>query len=190
MKNYVSNQTGRSMIEMLGVLAIVGVLSVAGIAGYSKAMAKYKTNKIIDQFSTVAANVRTIFAGQGDYKGLTGTVAYQLGIYPEEMSKDCTDKSCTAKTALGGDFYVAQDFYNHDVNSFYLGASNLSKDACSALVAADWGSASNVKAFATVTKPVDMRNYADVKNNQISVAAELCSCSSAKNDCSLMIYFK
>ena len=31
---------GRSMIEMLGVLAIVGVLSVGGIAGYSKAMEK------------------------------------------------------------------------------------------------------------------------------------------------------
>ena len=44
MKKYVSNQSGRSMIEMLGVLAIVGVLSVAGIAGYSKAMAKYKTS--------------------------------------------------------------------------------------------------------------------------------------------------
>lgn len=44
MKKYVSNQSGRLMIEMLGVLAIVGVLSVAGIAGYSKAMAKYKTS--------------------------------------------------------------------------------------------------------------------------------------------------
>ena len=28
------NQSGRSMIEMLGVLAIIGVLSVGGIAGY------------------------------------------------------------------------------------------------------------------------------------------------------------
>ena len=39
------NEQGRSMIEMLGVLAIVGVLSVGGIAGYSKAMNKFKTNK-------------------------------------------------------------------------------------------------------------------------------------------------
>ena len=41
------NEQGRSMIEMLGVLAIVGVLSVGGIAGYSKAMNKFKTNKKI-----------------------------------------------------------------------------------------------------------------------------------------------
>ena len=36
---------GRSMVEMLGVLAIIGILSVGAIAGYSKAMMKYKLNK-------------------------------------------------------------------------------------------------------------------------------------------------
>ena len=42
---------GRSMIEMLGVLAIVGVLSVGGIAGYSKAMEKWKIDKMIDEYT-------------------------------------------------------------------------------------------------------------------------------------------
>ena len=45
------NQFGRSMIEMLGVLAIIGVLSVGGIAGYSKAMEQYKINKTIEQYN-------------------------------------------------------------------------------------------------------------------------------------------
>ena len=44
---------GRSMIEMLGVLAIVGVLSVGGIAGYSKAMEKFKVNKIINEYNNL-----------------------------------------------------------------------------------------------------------------------------------------
>ena len=35
---------GRSMIEMLGVLAIIAVLTVGGIAGYSKAMAMWRSN--------------------------------------------------------------------------------------------------------------------------------------------------
>ena len=34
--------SGRSMVEMLGVLAIIGILSVGAITGYSKAMMKYK----------------------------------------------------------------------------------------------------------------------------------------------------
>ena len=42
---------GRSMIEMLGVLAIIGVLSVGGIAGYSKAMEKFKVNKLMAEYN-------------------------------------------------------------------------------------------------------------------------------------------
>ena len=44
---------GRSMIEMLGVLAIVGVLSVGGIAGYSKAMEKFKVNKLVEEYTSL-----------------------------------------------------------------------------------------------------------------------------------------
>ncbi len=46
-------QSGRSMIEMLGVLTIIAVLSVGGIAGYSKAMNKYKVNKLISEYNMV-----------------------------------------------------------------------------------------------------------------------------------------
>ena len=46
-------QSGRSMVEMLGVLAIIGVLSVGAIAGYSKAMMKYKLNKQTEQISSI-----------------------------------------------------------------------------------------------------------------------------------------
>ena len=48
-----TNPLGRSMIEMLGVLAIIGVLSVGGIAGYSKAMEKYKINKAMDEYTHI-----------------------------------------------------------------------------------------------------------------------------------------
>ena len=44
-------QSGRSMIEMLGVLAIIAVLSVGGIAGYSKAMEQFKVNKAVSEYS-------------------------------------------------------------------------------------------------------------------------------------------
>ena len=44
------NEYGRSMIEMLGVLAIVGVLSIGGINGYSKAMDSYKMNKLLSEY--------------------------------------------------------------------------------------------------------------------------------------------
>ena len=49
--------TGRSMVEMLGVLAIIGVLSVGAIAGYSKAMMKYKLNKQTEQLNQVIGTI-------------------------------------------------------------------------------------------------------------------------------------
>ena len=51
-----TNPLGRSMIEMLGVLAIIGVLSVGGIAGYSKAMEKWKVNKLIGEYTEFMFN--------------------------------------------------------------------------------------------------------------------------------------
>ena len=44
---------GRSMVEMLGVLAIIGVLSVGVISGYSKAMMKYKLNRQTEQIGSI-----------------------------------------------------------------------------------------------------------------------------------------
>ena len=57
MKNM--NESGRSMVEMLGVLAIVGVLSIGGIAGYTRAMKNWRVNEIIDAANKVAAMVET-----------------------------------------------------------------------------------------------------------------------------------
>ncbi len=62
------NQFGRSMIEMLGVLAIIGVLSVGGIAGYSQAMEKWKTNKVLSEYSYL---IYGLIEHLSDYQNLT-----------------------------------------------------------------------------------------------------------------------
>ena len=85
MNNYKKLESGRSMIEMLGVLAIIGVLSVGGIAGYSKAMNKFKTNKVADNVSMIVANVKTLYAQQKTYDGLDNEAAVSMGIIPDEL---------------------------------------------------------------------------------------------------------
>lgn len=44
-------EMGRSMVEMLGVLAIVGVLSIGGIVGYDYAVAKFRANTIMSELN-------------------------------------------------------------------------------------------------------------------------------------------
>ena len=40
------NESGRSMVEMLGVLAIAGVLTIGGVAGYNMAITKHRVNEL------------------------------------------------------------------------------------------------------------------------------------------------
>ncbi len=42
------NESGRSLVEMLGVLAVMGILTIGGIAGFNYAMDRSKANDILD----------------------------------------------------------------------------------------------------------------------------------------------
>ena len=53
--NFKKLESGRSMVEMLGVLAIIGVLSVGGIGGYSLSMKRHRANVVVDAVSKYAA---------------------------------------------------------------------------------------------------------------------------------------
>jgi len=55
----INKETGRSMVEMLGVLAVIGVLSIGGIAGYTMAMNRHRANELLD-----GASKRAIVAMQ------------------------------------------------------------------------------------------------------------------------------
>lgn len=87
------NQSGRSMVEMLGVLAIIGVLSVGGLAGYSKAMTKYKLNKQASQLNQVLNTAATYYKSFSDVAGSITTsqnmmpILIKLGEIPREMIK-------------------------------------------------------------------------------------------------------
>ena len=85
-------QTGRSMVEMLGVLAIIGVLSVGAISGYSKAMFKYKLNKHAEQYNTlINAVARNAYSFDNLYTDRTRDItAYfiKMGEIPTEMIKN------------------------------------------------------------------------------------------------------
>ena len=53
------SQIGRSMIEMLGVLAIIGVLSVGGLAGYSKAVRSFQLSEMMTYLEKMKMEIKT-----------------------------------------------------------------------------------------------------------------------------------
>lgn len=90
-------ECGRSMVEMLGVLAVIGVLSVAGIAGYSIAMRSYRTNEIVNAASMFYVLAMAQNAGNGPSG--TESVGYDTvgGTNPSgaTLAYDPTGKSIT-----------------------------------------------------------------------------------------------
>jgi type II secretory pathway pseudopilin PulG len=144
------NQNGRSMIEMLGVLAIIGVLSVGGIAGYSKAMLKYKTNKTIDQITMLTTNIRTLYAQQKYFTGVSTTgdnkaePLIDLGVVPDEMVNTPASGKKTLMNPFSGLVDVIVDASVLGAaganRAFIIGVNGIPKEACMAIAASDWGS--------------------------------------------------
>ena len=136
--------SGRSMIEMLGVLAIIGVLSVGGIAGYSKAMMQFRINQTKQEISEIITNVRTLYAQQKDFNGLDNL--------PKEIivDKKYDDGWNQITTPFRGRIWVEANLdFSHVANSygkyenFNVQVVSLSKEVCIALATSDWGSISS-----------------------------------------------
>ena len=156
-----NDQKGRSMVEMLGVLAIIGVLSVGGISGYSKAMAKFKLTKAQDQISMLLMNVRTAFATSPSYKGLNNASSVAFAIAPGDMfSGDAIPTSygkgqlAQLNNAFGGGAHVyscadedrEKECYTGTGSTttksdqyFAISLDNLGREACVSLASSDWG---------------------------------------------------
>ena len=85
---------GRSMVEMLGVLAIIGVLSVGAISGYSKAMMKYKLNKFSESINTLLNYALQYLPQFESSIGQTfyNEILYKLNIIPDGITYDTVSK--------------------------------------------------------------------------------------------------
>ena len=150
------NQSGRSMIEMLGVIAIIGVLTVGGIAGYSKAMEKWRINKTANQISYIVAHLRSLYRAQMDYRGLDSetspTIIDKTASFPAEMGSNGDYRSpfsgkVTVKASGKDTFENKNDnneylSYNDDL-AFTLTYSSVPREACIGLATIDWGTGSN-----------------------------------------------
>lgn len=104
-----SYQSGRSMVEMLGTLAIIGILSIGGLAGYSLAITKYKTNNLINDL-----NLRSTIISQQLSQGKSASLSEfkQPAYYPITL----------------------ETFIPNPTNYFGLKAQNIEKQVCEEII--------------------------------------------------------
>lgn len=140
------SQSGRSMVEMLGVLAIIGVLSIGGIAGYSRAMIKFKVGKSLDQISMLVASIQTLYSGQRNYSGLTLKEAISYGV----ISPDMKASDSTVTNVFAGSVLLGEAKYRETAGAaFQIVYNGLGQEACVTMASSDWGTGSSAAASST-----------------------------------------
>ena len=127
--------SGRSMVEMLGVLAIIGVLSVGAMSGYSRAMMKYKLNKFSEGLNSLL-NYAFQYMPQFETSGTTTSyneLMYKLNLIPDGMIYDATTQRIydTFNNQLIVYKNIGQDGTTEtNVLSVSMDTSDISKQMC------------------------------------------------------------
>ena len=118
-------ERGRSMVEMLGVLAVMGVLSIGGVAGYRYAIDKMNANDIINEVANDIINEvrkRAITASQQRVLGQNINLA--------EYGDNGRIKGIHAVTATND--------YAGDKGFFALTVSAVPQRVCDEILKQDW----------------------------------------------------
>lgn len=133
-------QSGRSMIEMLGVLAIIGVLSVGGLDMVSKARRNNKIAGLISSVSNLSGTIlqQRKYASEieNSYAGNFALFLKQTGKIPAGLQYDETNKKFTGELSAG---IVA----TLDDGIVSLEVSGIDKETCMRVASNNWGDSSN-----------------------------------------------
>lgn len=184
-----AEESGRSMVEMLGVLAIVGVLSIGGITGYSKAMAKYKINKTLDQVSMLITNIRTTYGNQASYAGLDNATAIAYDMAGNDLSQGT---SADLKNAYTGDVTILALATKEATEACAAGSycpvfsikfEGIEKAACVQIASADWGGtvSSGLQRITVGSTPFDWAATQSEASLPITFSAAATACSGDTN---------
>ena len=160
-----ANENGRSMIEMLGVLAIIGVLTVGSlnIIGRSKQM--HEIGQLVSEVSRVAMTAKKMTC---QYE--TGYGSYTKFLYASEAYSDALEYD-------DGKFVGPMDaeiVITGDMSTFTVAVSGLTEDACIQLVGNNWGS-TGTNGFSGVCVGGGDCNPASDRQLSLNKASTLCS---------------
>ncbi len=133
-------QSGRSMVEMLGVLAIIGVLSVGGIAGYTAAMDAHKLNQTYSGISLMVQDVRLTLENEKDTSGLD--FGATSDIFGEVKNPNATAMKILEKYPIPYPIYLTDSSVEGENDSktpsFDFRIAGMSRKNCIKLLMTDW----------------------------------------------------
>ncbi|MDR2268692.1 MAG: hypothetical protein LBD94_00735 [Rickettsiales bacterium] len=118
-----NGESGRSMIEMLGVLLIMGVLTVAAVEMIGAAMRSQKRTNVQDEVAQITTGVRQLLGDYDDFSGIdNNTIFAAIGI--------------SNKNPYGGKYELATDQSNK--RQFIVSIGGLNSGDCEYFLTKAW----------------------------------------------------
>ena len=90
-----AEESGRTMLEMLGVLAIMGVIIYGAVAGIGFGVDVYKVNACYNEVEELAQGIIDLYSWSEDYSGLSSLTEAQFGnndLLPSKVFTDSDNK--------------------------------------------------------------------------------------------------
>ena len=134
-----NTQSGRSMIEMLAVIAIMGIIVVSATIGINQGMVKYNSSKLHTDMQSIADDVYNLYNWS---RGYPGNIMTTTDLCVEDVFPDGCNGG-TANNPFGGTYTVeTADCPDDDsLTCLKITATNVPADECALLVTNDWGTA-------------------------------------------------
>ncbi len=124
------SQSGRSMIEMLGVLAIIAILSIGGIVGYRLAINYYQANQIAHEMNIMRTDAQIKIA-QGTEKLMLGEPYDPISESQLGHIQFNDDYPIDFACALADDEAVElSNISCHVANAYYIELQNIPEGVC------------------------------------------------------------
>ena len=115
------HESGRSMVEMVGVLAVMGLITAAAFVLIRSGMASQRRNRAIDDVSTIVAGMQNVNVSM-------------LAKNMKEGVEVVADFEWPVNSPLGGSYSVWWD--GSDTSHYYIGIQGVEK--CLALEKIEW----------------------------------------------------
>ena len=143
-KNIEKYESGRSMVEMVGVLAIAGLITAGAFVLIRAGLSSQKRSRAADEVATIVASVRSLSAEREDFANLP-----KYG----EFKCEKTETGPLAAAMLGGQDRVAtpldrESCYHvgwlNDPNNFVVALVNIPDNDCTVLASRAWAESQSV----------------------------------------------
>jgi len=138
------DDSGRSMVEMIGVLAVMGLITAGAFVLITGGMASQKRNRTSDDFANIAANIRGLFVEADDFSSLPTSTTQGTALLNalQISSKTPFGGNTTYSVVKGTEEHGSGDYSNIKPDDYFIiKMSGLSEDDCWALVSRSWGQA-------------------------------------------------